>query len=54
MTPLVFSRLIRSKIGAAHQAEIAVDVAQPQAEQQADDVVIDAADDDAMQRIRRG
>ena len=36
---------------AAHQAEIAIDVAQLEAEQNADDVVIQAADDDAVQRI---
>ena len=39
---------------APHQAEIAVDVAHLQAEQQLDDVVIDAADDDAVQRVGLG
>src|SRR5262249_46062978 len=34
-----------------HQPEVAVDVSQPDAEQDADDVVIDAADDDAVQGI---
>ena len=37
--------------GPAHQAEIAVHVAQLQPEQHADDVVIQAADDDAVDRI---
>ena len=36
---------------APHQAEIAVDVAHLQAEQQLHHVVIDAADDDAVQRV---
>ena len=36
---------------AAHHAEVAVDVAHLQAEEQLDGVVIDAADDDAVQRI---
>src|SRR5260221_8046794 len=35
-----------------HQTEVAVDVAQPESEQQADDVVIYAADDDAVERTR--
>src|SRR5207247_2145055 len=37
--------------GASQQAEIAVDVAQLQAEQEADDVVVDPSDEDAVQRI---
>ena len=36
---------------AAHQTEVAVDVADAQPEQQLDGVVVDAADDDAMPRI---
>ena len=36
---------------APHQAEVAVDVAHLQPEQHADDVVVEAADDDAVQRI---
>src|SRR5256885_4284500 len=36
---------------AAHQSEITVDVSHLQAEQRRDDVVIEAADHDAVQRI---
>src|SRR5688572_4417626 len=35
-----------------HQAEIAIDIPHLQPEQQLHHVVVDAADDDAMQRIR--
>ena len=52
MTPLFFSRCTRVEDRAAHQPEVAVDVAHLQAEQQLDGVVVDAADDDAVQRIR--
>ena len=51
MTPLFFSSEHPLEDRPPHQAEIAVDVAHLQAEQQLDGVVIDAADDDAVQRI---
>ena len=52
MTPLVFSRSTAVEDRAPHQPEVAVDVAHLQAEHQADDVVVEPADDDAVQRIR--
>ena len=39
---------------APHQPEIAVDVAHPQAEEHLDDVVVEAADDDAVPADRTG
>src|SRR5439155_7851276 len=36
---------------AAHQPKVTIDVAQREPEEDADDVVVDAADDDAVQRI---
>ena len=51
MTPLFFSSVHRVEDRPPHQPEVAVDVAHLQAEQQLDGVVVDAADDDAVQRI---
>ena len=52
MTPLRLFEIDAFEDRPAHQPEVAVDVADRQAEQQADDVVIETADDDPVQRIR--
>ena len=49
--PAVLLELDRVEDRPAHQPEVAVDVADLQPEQHLDGVVIDAADDDAVQRI---
>ena len=51
ITPLVFSRSMRSKIERRISRKSQSTSRTLQAEQQADDVVVDAADDDAVQRI---
>ena len=48
MTPLLFSSRTLSKIVRRIMPEIAVDVAHRQAEQDLHDVVVEAADEDAV------